>query len=366
MGLLLGHRPEGVEYAAPDTNNLPPGKRTRAEQLAGQVHADMRQVCDERDGAADAACFLAPRDRARVHDQIRSNILLAKSSWETALVDRRLLLLTTHKDGWGALWKVAALVAMGALTEGMELGMEALAEAVESVAAARAIAPLVNHQDAVLDVLEFAGDQVVERVKDTVDEGANESGNAAADFLVRQLDGPGQWASALLRTFPKRIDDAGALVLLGLTDQRVMSVSAFGRQIQQLLARWQAQAGDVGEAKPNGRVQTVAWVWPRGGGAPRLASVLAWSPPTTLDRDNANNLRAETFLRWVDDDMAGAAVEAVEHKGVACSNMVTLDHLAGAPADDQTRQWDRGTASAAALPDAELDEQHTTFSHEEP
>jgi hypothetical protein len=323
----------------PQTQGPAPGKRTLTEGLAQQVHQQEKQTCD---GRTDDGCFLSVEDRRRLDDDIRTNISHAALAWTTALTNKRIDLLAKHKEGWSTLWKIGAAIALGAIPIGVDIGVEFAAEA-ETVQGMQVAARLVNHQKAVEQVLDFAGEQVVEHVKDAVNDTAKErSSDQPAEYLSTQLDGPGQWGVALEKRFPKQLDDLGRLLLLGVTDPKVMTVAAFTRQIDALLARWQEQVGDLGQAQHGyGQTlnRTVAWISSDDGSAQRLALVDAWMPPGGLD----NNLIPRVFVKWVDEDMVPYALEMQEQRRLADSyvGVVTLGDLSNAPTDPESMAWRR-------------------------
>lgn len=349
MGIALGKRTQidNMDYPQPGVDNTAPvpGKQTLTGQLAAQVKGQEHQVCDDPSGE----CFLDPATRGRLDDDIRANIVGAMAAWTGALANKRMDVLAKHEDGWSTLWKIGGVVAMAAVGEGVGLAVTWLGEAAESVTAIRTAAQIVNREDTVHSLIDFAGEQVLDKVKDKVNEAANETGNAQADFLSTQTDGPHQWGTGLMKSFPKRLDDYGRLLLLGLTSEKVMAAAAFGRRIDELLARWQAQAGDVGKDAGNLSLETVAWVYPRAGGKPRLARVAA---AVTTDGPEAP-LRAELFRQWVDEDMVSYALDEQARRKLYAKGPLRLADLGGAPTDKATIEWDAygGEAADAMWPD---------------
>jgi len=322
-----------------------PGKRTLTEGLAQQVHEQEKQVCD---GRSDDSCFLSPEDRRRLDDDIRTNISKASLAWTTALTNKRIDLLAKHKEGWSSLWKIGAAIALGAIPIGVDIGVAFAAEA-ETVQGMQVAARLVNHQALVEGVLDFAGEEVVDRTKDAVSESANRTGDDQADYLSTQLDGPGLWGAALAKHFPKALDDLGRLLLLGVTDPKVMTVASFTKQIDAILDRWKEQVGDLGDVQGD-LIRTVAWISNDDGSDERLAMVMAWLPPDASSRDN--NLIPQVFVKWVDEDMVPYALEMQEKRRIANTGRVTLGDLSGAPTDPKTMHWRRyGDPSTAASED---------------
>ena len=318
-------------------NGAIPGKRTLTEGLAAQVHAQERQACD----ASSDGCFLSVEDRHRLDDDIRINISKAALAWTTALTNKRIDLLAKHKEGWTTLWKIGAAIALGAISSGVDIGVEFAVEASEeSIAGMQVAARLVNHQSAVEAVLDFAGEEVVERTKDAVNESANETGDGEADYLSTQLDGPGQWGAALAKGFVRQLDDYGRLLLLGVTDPKLMTVGVFTKQIDALLERWREQVGELGDGSPE-LMRTVVWISDDAGDQQRLALVDAQVPPT---ESPDNNLIPRVFVKWVDDDMVPYALEMQEKRHLAngTSGVVTLNELDNPPTDPESKAWRRG------------------------
>lgn len=330
----------GVDNSAPA-----PGKRTLTEQLAAKVKQQEKQVCDD----PNLACFFDATTRGRLDADINANIIGAMTAWSAALAAKRtdLISIAGHKQGWGTLWKIGGVLAMAGLGFGVGAGIEFLGEAAESVNAIQAAAAIVNREEIVHGVFDFVGEQVIDKVKDHVAEAAGESDSAKADFLTSQLDGPHVWGTQLLKAFPKQLDDYGRLLLLCLTEPKVMSFQAFTHQINLLLERWQKQAGDVGENRGPWSIETVAWIYPHGSGKPRLARISTYAPPKAAGGERL--LIAENFRQWVDDDMVPYAIEELNRRELYVHDYLTLDKVAGAPSDPQTLAWDRGAPEPATV-----------------
>ena len=352
MGFTLGKRTQidNMSYPAPGVDNsVPgtPGKQTLTGQLAAQVKAQEHQLCDD----GGDGCFLDPITRQRLDGDIEKNILAASQNWGSALTNKRIDLLTKHKEGWGTLWKIVGTVAMAGLGVGVGRAIEWLGEAAEGVRAAQVAARIVNHEEQVHGVFDFVGEQMIDGAKDMVNDQANEQANEQAAFLSKQQDAQTRWSNALGKAFPKQLDDFGRLLLLGLTDPRVMSVGAFTAHLNTLLARFEENVGVIGERAGGLRDKTAAWIYPRAGGKPRLAIVVA----TFLDGglDQKDEWVADTFVRWVEEDMVPYAVDKLNAGGMAVRGPLTLDKLQAAPSDPETRSWDHygGEATDPMWPD---------------
>lgn len=341
MGFTLGKRtqidnmsrPEpGIDNTAPGT----PGKRTLTDQLAGQVKAQEHQICDD----PNSGCFLDPATRDRLDRDITANIIGAMSAWSNALLNKRMDILAKHEEGWNTLWKIAGVIAMAAIGDGVGFAVDWLAESAETINAMRVAGPIVNREETVHTLFDFAGEQVLDKVKDKVNESASETGHAQADFLSTQIDGPHQWGTGLMKAFPKRLDDYGRLLLLGLTSEKVMTAAAFTRKINELLARWQEQVGAIGERVGALRDTTAAWVYPRGGGKPKLAIVVASFLDGGLGQKD--EWMAEAFVRWIEPDMAPYAIDKLNESKMSVRGPINLGNLQSAPTDPETLSWDRG------------------------
>jgi hypothetical protein len=357
MGIAIGKRTQvgAVAATSPASQGAGPvpGKQTLTEQLADQMRAQERQVCD----VASPGCFLDEVTRQRLDDDIRANITGAMVAWSSALLNKRMDALAKHADGWSTLWKIAGAVAMAGLGQGVGLAIDWLAASAESAAAVQATAQIVNREKTVHKIFDMAGEHVLEKVKDKVNESANETGNAKADYLSTLIDGPHQWGTGLMKAFPKQLDDYGRLLLLGVTDEKVMTARAFGQRIDALLARWQDQVGDLGESgceeghalTCDSRVETAAWIYPRFGGAPRLARVRAVRPPQAFSGERDRLLRVDLFRRWVDGDMVAYALDDLNKRDdLHVRGPLHLSDVPGAPVDPETLAWERGHGAYAA------------------
>lgn len=302
--------------------------------LGEQTHQDLAQACD----VGGPGCVLAERDLQRLMRDLDNRIISARENWLAAILSKKIDLATMRTEGWGMLWKVAATLASAGVGAGVGAGLEFLAEAAETVTAAQAVARLVNNEERVHQLFEFAVGALEHKVEHKVNEAANEDTAEAAAYLTSQLDNPGRWAATLLKTYPQRLDHYGMILLRGIMDPANFTVAAFVAQIEALLARWEDQVHAVGKGG-GGYKQTVAWVFPRGGGSPRLARVMAFAGPGAID----NNLTAQVFKTWVDPDMRDIAFAEATEKHMLCEGMTTLATLANVPTDDATVAWDRGT-----------------------
>lgn len=290
-----------------------PGKETLTGRLANAMHDNLAQKCDTgQDG-----CFLSDQDRQRLDRLIDKNINIAALKWVQALVDKRLVLLTTKKPGWNALWKIAVVLTMGFLTDGAEIGLEYLAEEVESTTAMRVLGPIINRQESVKGVMEFGSAMVEGHAEEAINEAANETGNEEADVLNTLREQPGDWASSLIQNYPKKLDDYGRLLLYGVTDpEKILTVGHFTKKINELLERWEKQVEEIGTGDPAFHEgEDIIWVWPDdGSGSPRLARV------TLKAYDAIGVLEPKTFKGWVDDDMKSMAMEKAKKEDTAFAN----------------------------------------------
>lgn len=321
--------------------------------LGEQVHQDLKQPCDQH----GPGCFLAAPDVARLMREIDGNIISARENWTTALLNKRINLAGVHAEGWNLLWKGAAMLAMAGVGAGVGLGLEFIAAAAESITAVKAAAALVNNEEKVRHLFAIAGGVLEGKAAAAVSAAANEGTGETSAYVESQLDKPGLWANTLLKTYPKQLDHYGLVLLRGMTDPGNFTVAAFTAQIDVLLAQWATQVQAVGDGG-SGYKQTVAWVFPRGGGGPRLARVTAFAPPGKL----ANNLVPQGFVAWVASDLVSLALAEADTHHVNCTGMTTLADLAGAPTDEATVTWDRGaianTVESAQEPDR-------AYSHED-
>ncbi len=327
MGLALGKQtqPDNVSHPEPGVDNTPPGKHTLTEQVAGQVHEQMKQACD---GRQDDACFIQPEDRTRLDRDIDVNITGAAQNWATALMGKRLTLLSSHKEGWNSLWKIGVAVALTMVTEGADIGVEALAEYLESSTTMKAVAStLLHRKETVSGALELAGSLVEMHAEKNINETAEETNNAAANFLASLSEGPVSWSNHLMKSYPKMLDDWGRLLLLGVTDPKIMSVHGFEKQITALLERWEKQVNAIGDVHAGpGDVETVVWVSPRGGGKPRLARVSSYVP-LGLNEGGRGKATPKFFRQWIDDDMVPYALDAQRERDVGDMTPITLGRV---------------------------------------
>jgi hypothetical protein len=264
----------------------------------------------------------------------------AHTNYMTAIKAAAVEILLTKESGWGfaatVLTQLIELTVIGSLVGGLARmrkgAIQALSEAEfraalgggETSQRLNEIAARVSPEQ-VKASLSGVSRGVTAAVKDGAKRLPSDAASKA-DFLALLADSADSHAAAIVETVPASLDDDGLLLLLEAYAQPDHAPSVYAKAIADILARYKSsEVGAVGidfgrEHSPDhpmrqGRLDVVRFV---AAGAARHALV---EQRHTLQRQDdpepgavrptdAKSLHAATWVRWVDDDLAPAAIAA--------------------------------------------------------
>jgi hypothetical protein len=329
-----------------------PGKRTQIEEMtAHQTHQQFAQYCDPgANGQMPSGCFLDPVDAQRLHDAINARIGLAVTNWSSALVRRELALLLKHETAWDTFWELGFTIGIMFLSAGLGSAVEFLAATTYAVSndvpSIVAMAELAKQTGPIKKAFSSAAKALKIPAKGAVDSMAtgNSDEHVEAQFLETLKNQPAMWGDHLRQGYSKDMDHWGWLLLYGLLDPSIMSVTNFEDQIALLIGRFQSQVLAGGRYADHGDTmeEQEGWVWvqPRNGGAKRLARV---TRKTAIGAMQAYAAPVRRFRQWVSPDMEPMALAAWHEKFPdQAEDSATLDDLDGVPAE--AYKWEASAA----------------------
>jgi hypothetical protein len=353
--LTSGHAPIAAvqrREAAGTSNATTPSER----DLAASVHGEVHDRCVD---GPRAGCFLERDDRRALKDQIGFNLLSSAENWHAALTDARLVRLCEHESGWNALWEIGFYLAMAVVSDGAIAGLGWLGSLAKSVKSIQSVAPIVNSSGEVAHAMMFAAKGLRIPFRGAVNEAANQTNNAAADFLNTLQNTPTLWAHGVHAGLGA-MSDYGLILMVGVTDPHFLTFEHFAAEIGKLLDRWHHQVDEIGMSVGGGRSTSCAWIQPRTGGEPRLARVTR-----LLGNGGRAGMYPETFQSWIDPDMQPLALAAWEHEfpgqGI---EFVTLAQLGGVT--PEAIAWEQDAAHDAMSVTETAHEPERAYSHEDP
>jgi len=348
---------------APAQSSPPwPGKRAPTDNLSrmtGVPIIDAGGAVCERDGVpASAVCFLSQRDRSRQTTTLDSRVRVAHNYLDDALENARLKALET-REGYGPL----AVIFINAL---QALGIEVLAKAVlrmrnKAVQAALEAdmslayggeGPALPPWQAITAQLPFTEDQLTNSIshicigtRTRAEAAARQippDAAALARFLAAQRDALHYHGAEIVERLPAVLDDTGLVLLTESYHPDLHPPSLYTAMVDSLIERYKtSEIGFVGrsfEHDPTlkdsdyaraGRLDVVTFTT---GGRTRHALVETMyihrrmddAFPGSARPTDARTLPWTKWVRWLDDDLAPAAIEAHRAR-VGAVHVVNLD-----------------------------------------